>query len=176
MLAVITLLVVASTVGLPGSAVCLEFDAEGDYPDCPPMVIPARQPNSAHLTVEAPNADPGWFHGGFFYMRATTREGQIVLDQRLTLHWDEDAGPAASNFQPPPSWATGEAYLAPGTYELTFYARSCQDGLYNSDGTCQVVNPPEHECGIPITVEPNEEIAIGYDWTIPACGESEARP
>jgi hypothetical protein len=28
---------------------------------------------------------------------------------------------------------------------------------------------------MPIAVEPHEEIAVEYDWTIPGCGESEAR-
>ena len=126
---------------------------------CPPAVVPPQRSDSAVITVEVVHGDPGWIEGGFFFMRANSPDGQVVLEQRLEFRFDEAAGPAASGEQPPPPTATGEAYLPPGDYAFTVYGRSC-------DGNCGFLDPPSHVCDYSITVAANQQLTIEYHWNI----------
>ena len=105
---------------------------------CPRTVIPARGPSSALVRVNVATPGPGWIEGGYFFMRATTPDHRVVLEQRLET-------------------AVGEVYLQPGTYELTVYGRSC-------GGNCGFLDPPSFECTYPITLDANDLVSIDYNW------------
>jgi hypothetical protein len=149
------------------SVVCFESDAKGNYVqgECPPTVIPPQESDSGLVRVEVANADPGWIEGGYFYMRATSPDDQVVLEQPLEFQFGEWESPAASGEVRPPPTASGEAYLAPGSYELTIYGRNC-------NGNCGQLSPPSLECTLPITVTANDQLTIEYDWSVPSCTEA----
>jgi hypothetical protein len=175
LLVVLVLVVLAASVviavnglGPFGSpVVCLTEGPDGNYVlgNCPPTVIPPQESDSATLTIEVPNAFPGWIEGGYFYMRATTADGQVVMNQQMDYRWEGSGGPAASGVQPPLPTAFGEAHLPPGSYSVTFYGRSC-------GGFCGFLDPPSFECTFSITVAANERIQADYDWSVPTCGVS----
>jgi hypothetical protein len=123
--------------------------------NCPPTVIAPQRSDSAKVTVEVVNGYPGWIEGGYFFVRATSPDGQVVLEKRLDTVTDEA--------DPPPRWATGEEYLPPGSYEFTVYGRSC-------DANCGFLDPASYVCAFPITAAANEQLTIDYDWN--DCAES----
>ena len=144
------------------ATVCLTFEADGSHAEgaCPPTVIPPQRSDSARITVEVAHADPGWIEGGFFFMRATSLDAEVVLEQPLEFRFSGAEGPAASGVQPPPPTARGEAYLPPGSYELTVYGRGC-------NANCGLaLGPPNYICEFPITVAANQHVTIEYDWNV----------
>ena len=130
----------------PSDVVCFSV-SEPDSPylqaACPPAVIPTQESDSAVISVELVSESPGWIEGGYFFMRATAMDDEVVLEQKLES-------------------ADGTAFLPPGRYEFTVYGRSC-------DGNCGYLDPPSSECTTPISVAANEKLTIAYDWNVPAC-------
>ena len=95
----VAFLFLGPTVGpFPSDVVCFSVSAP-DSPylqaACPPAVIPTQEPDSAVITVHLVSGSPGWIEGGFFFMRATAMDDEVVLEQKLES-------------------ASGTAFLPPG--------------------------------------------------------------
>jgi hypothetical protein len=120
------------SVGGPSTPVLatnLLFKLQSAFPVSPP----AAPNNAATLVVTESGIGPAYIEGAWGYLRVTSSD-DLIDEKRI-----ERTGASIS--------------LAPGSYELIAYSRSC-------NGNCSNPDAPRDECRLPVTLAAGETLTL----------------